>query len=277
MYSVVTPDYFKVMRIPVVSGRAFVDRDDAGSTMVAVINEPLARRIFPGEDPLGKHLTVWRDEKFPREIVGVVGEAKSQSLDSDSELQVYVPERQDAIWGGMSLVVRSKGEPEALTQAVRGEVRALDRNQPVYDVKTLAQVFADSTAYRRLAALLMAGFACVALLLACVGLYGVVSYSVARRTHEIGIRMALGARPRDVLRLVLRQGGALVLAGLCLGVAAAFAATRALTSMLYEVSATDASVYALVALLLAFVALLACLVPARRATKVDPMVALRYE
>jgi putative ABC transport system permease protein len=276
-YSVVTPDYFRALRIPLVRGRAFTDRDDAGSAMVAVINEPLARKIFPGEDPVGKHITVWRDEKFPREIVGVVGEAKPQSLDSDSMLQVYVPERQDASWGGMSLLVRTQGDPEALTQAVRSEVRALDRNQPVYDVKTMSQVVADSTAYRRLAALLMAGFASVALLLACVGLYGVISYAVARRTHEIGIRMALGAQARDVLRLVLRQGGALVLAGVAVGVAAAFAATRALASMLYEVSATDATVYALVALLLSAVALLACLVPARRATKVDPMVALRYE
>ncbi|HKG14027.1 MAG TPA: ADOP family duplicated permease, partial [Pyrinomonadaceae bacterium] len=277
MYSVVTPDYFKVMRVPVVQGRAFEDRDDAGSTMVAVINEPLARRIFPGEDPIGKHVTIWRDEKFPREIVGVVGEAKSQSLDTDSELQVYVPERQDAVWGGMSLVVRAKAEPEALTSAVRGEVRALDRNQPVYDVKTMAQVFADSTAYRRLAALLMAGFACVALVLACVGLYGVISYSVARRTHEIGVRVALGAQGRDVLRLVLSQGMWLALAGVGLGLAIAYAATRVMSSLLYGVSATDTLTFALVSLLLTAAALLACLIPARRATKVDPMEALRYE
>jgi putative ABC transport system permease protein len=276
-YAVVTPDYFRVMRVPLLRGRDFTDRDDAGSTMVAVVSEPLARKIFPGEDPVGKHITIWRDEKFPREIIGVVGEAKPMGLDSDSMLQIYVPERQDAIWGGMSLVVRTKGDPEALTQAVRNEVRTLDRNQPVYDVKTLAQVVADSTAYRRLAALLMAGFACVALLLACVGLYGVISYAVARRTHEIGIRMALGARPSDVLRLVLRQGGALVLAGVGLGAAAAFAASRALASMLYEVSPGDPATYALVAVLLACVALLACIAPARRATKVDPMVALRYE
>jgi putative ABC transport system permease protein len=276
-YSVITPEYFRAMRIPLRAGRDFNDRDDAGSTMVAVINEPLARKIFPGEDPLGKHITVWRDEEFPREIVGVVGETKPNGLDSEPKLQVYVPERQDADWGGMSLVVRAQGDPEALTQAVRNEVRALDRDQPVYDVKTLERVVADSTAYRRLAAVLMAGFACVALVLACVGLYGVISYAVARRTHEIGIRMALGARPRDVLRMVLRQGGALVLAGVGVGVAAALAATRALASMLYEVSAADATVYAFVALLLAAVALVACLVPARRATKVDPMEALRYE
>jgi putative ABC transport system permease protein len=276
-YSVVTPEYFRALRIPIVKGRTFEDRDDVGAEMVAVVNETLARTAFAGEDAIGKQITIWRDEKFPRRIVGVVADARPQSLDADAGPQVYVPERQDAIWGGMSLVVRTKGDPEALTQAVRNEVRALDRNQPVYDVKTLAQVVADSTAYRRLAALLMAGFACVALLLACVGLYGVISYAVARRTHEIGIRMALGARPRDVLRLVLRQGGALVLAGVGLGVAAAFAASRALASMLYEVSPGDPATYALVAVLLACVALLACLVPARRATKVDPMVALRYE
>ncbi len=276
-YSIITPDYFRALRVPVVKGRTFDDRDDAGAEMVAVINETLARTAFAGEDAVGKQITVWRDEKFPRRIVGVVGDVRPDSLDTDAGPQVYVPERQDAIWGGMSLVVRTKGDPEALTQAVRNEVRALDRNQPVYDVKTLAQVVADSTAYRRLAALLMAGFACVALVLACVGLYGVISYAVARRTHEIGIRMALGARPRDVLRLVLREGGALVLAGVGLGAAAAFAASRALASMLYEVSPGDPATYALVAVLLACVALLACIVPARRATKVDPMVALRYE
>jgi putative ABC transport system permease protein len=265
------------MRIPVVRGRSFDERDDADSPMVAVINETLARKAFAGEDPVGKRLTVWRDEKFPREIVGVVGEAKPEGLDSDPMFQIYVPERQDAAWGGLSLVVRTQGDPAALTQAVRGEVRALDPAQPVYDVKTMAQVLSDSTAYRRVTMFLMAGFAAVALLLAAVGIYGVVSYAVAQRTREIGIRVALGAQRKDVLRLVLRQGGALVAAGVAAGVVAALAATRALSSLLYGVSATDASVFALVPALLVAVALAACLVPARRATKVDPMVALRYE
>jgi putative ABC transport system permease protein len=277
-YSVITPGYFKTLRVPVVRGRDFDERDTAEAPMVAVVNEALARTTFAGEDPVGRQLTVWRDEKFPRRIVGVVADVRPDRLDEEAGPQIYVPHAQDAGWGGMSLVVRTKGgEPESLTQAVRGEVRALDRAQPVYDVKTLEQVVADSAAYRRVAALLMAGFACVALVLACVGLYGVVSYAVARRTHEIGIRMALGARPGDVLRMVLRQGGALVLAGVAVGVVAALGAAQALAGILYGVSATDASVYVFVALLLACVALLACLVPARRATKVDPMEALRYE
>jgi putative ABC transport system permease protein len=165
----------------------------------------------------------------------------------------------------------------ALTQSVRGEVRALDRALPVYDVKTLRQVVSDATAYQRVTAVLMAGFALAALLLAGVGLYGVVSYTVAQRTREFGIRVALGAQGRDILRLVLRQGGALVLAGIAAGVAVALAATRVLASLLYGVSATDATVFVLVPALLAGVALLACLVPARRATRVDPMAALRHE
>ncbi|MDQ3744646.1 MAG: ABC transporter permease [Acidobacteriota bacterium] len=276
-FSVVTPDYFRALRIPVLHGRAFTERDDDSSTKVVIINEPLARKVFPGEDPLGKHLTIWRDEKFPREIVGVVGEAKPQGLDADPKLQIYVPHRQDASWGSLSLVVRARGDMGALTQPVRGEVRALDRELPVYDVKTMRQVVSDATAYQRVTAVLMAGFALAALLLAGVGLYGVVSYTVAQRTREFGIRVALGAQGRDILRLVLRQGGALVLAGVVAGVAGALAATRVLASLLYGVSATDATVFVLVPALLACVALIACLVPARRATRVDPMAALRHE
>jgi len=276
-YSVVTPDYFRALRIPVLQGRAFNERDDDSSAKVVVINEPLARKIFPGEDPVGKHLTIWRDEKFPREIVGVVGEAKPQGLDADPKLQIYVPHRQDAQWGGLSLVVRARGDMGTLTQPVRGEVRALDRELPVYDVKMMRQVVSDATAYQRVTAVLMAGFALAALLLAGVGLYGVVSYTVAQRTREFGIRVALGAQGRDILRLVLRQGGALVLAGVAAGVAVALAATRVLASLLYGVSATDATVFVLVPALLACVALLACLVPARRATRVDPIAALRHE
>ena len=191
---------------------------------------------------------------------------------------MYVPHRQDAGWGGLSLVVRARdAQPESLVGRVREEVRALDRELPVYDVKTLAKVVANSTAYRRVAMFLMAGFACAALLLAGVGLYGVVSYSVAQRTHEIGVRMALGAQGRDVLRLVIRQGMAPALLGVGVGLVCALALTRVMSSLLFGVTATDPLTFAGVALLLSVVALVSCYLPARRATKVDPMVALRYE
>ncbi|HWS87835.1 MAG TPA: ABC transporter permease [Pyrinomonadaceae bacterium] len=278
-YAVVTPDYFRALRVPVRAGRAFDERDNMESTKVVVINEAFARKAFPGEDPLGKRIHIWRDEKFLREVVGVVGDVKPDSLDAkEAALQMYVPHRQDAGWGGLSLVVRARGaEPESLVGRVREEVRALDSQLPVYDVKTLRQVVANSTAYRRVAMFLMAGFACSALLLAGVGLYGVVSYSVAQRTREIGVRLALGAQGRDILGLVVRQGMLLTLLGLGAGLACALALTRLIAGLLYGVSAADPLVYVAVSLLLAAVALLACIIPARRAAKVDPMVALRYE
>jgi putative ABC transport system permease protein len=278
-FSVVTPGYFPAMRIPLRAGRVFDERDDANAPKVIVVNETLARKVFAGQDPVGRHVTIWRDEKFPRQVVGVVGDTKPSSLDAAEAPQMYVPHAQDAGWGGLSLAVRARGggDPSALAPLLREEVRALDRQLPVYDVKTMAKVWADSTAYRRVTMFLMAGFAAAALLLAGVGLYGVLSYTVAQRTHEIGIRMALGARGSDVLRLVVRQGMLLTLAGLGVGLAGALLLTRLMTGLLYGVSAADPVVYALVSLLLAAVALLACLVPARRATKVDPMIALRYE
>ena len=277
-YAVVTPGYFRTMRVPLRSGRVFDERDDANAPKVLVINETLARKVFPGQDAVGRHIHIWRDEEFPRRVVGVVGDTKHASLDEDDAPQMYVPHAQDAGWGGLSVAVRTRGgDPSALTPALREEVRALDRQLPVYDVKTAGKVLADSTAYRRVTMFLMAGFAAAALLLAGVGLYGVLSYAVAQRTHEIGIRMALGAQGRDVLRLVVRQGMLLTLAGLGLGLGAALLLTRLMEGLLYGVSAADPAVYALVSLLLGAVALLACLVPARRATKVDPMVALRYE
>jgi len=276
-YFVATPDYFKAMRIPVTAGRLFTERDTKETSPVVVVNESLARRVFPGEDPLGKRLTVWRDEKFAREIIGIVGDVKSGRLDAETGSQIYVPHAQDAAWGGLSLAVRTKSEPEALTAAVRGAVLAIDKNQPVYDIKTMDDALSASIANSRLVVLLFGVFALFALLLATVGIYGVISYSVAQHTHEIGIRMALGAQRTDVLRLVVEQGMKLTLLGVVAGITAALVLTRVMASLLYGVSPTDPLVFAGVGLLLTIVALLACYIPARRASKVDPMVALRYE
>ncbi|MEJ7576813.1 MAG: ABC transporter permease [Pyrinomonadaceae bacterium] len=275
-YFVATPDYFRTMRIPVKTGRLFTERDTVETPPVVVINETLARRVFPGEDPIGKRLTVWRDEKFAREIIGIVSDVKSSRLDAETNSQIYVPYAQDA-WGGLSLAVRTKGEPETLAAGVREAVRALDKNLPGYDIKTMDDVLSASVANNRLVVLLFGVFAMFALLLASIGIYGVIAYSVAQRTHEIGIRIALGAQAKDVLHLVVGQGMRLVVLGVGLGLIGAFVVTRLLVSLLYSVSATDPLVYAGVAVLLTIIALLACYIPARRAMRVDPMVALRYE
>jgi putative ABC transport system permease protein len=276
-YFVVTPGYLETMRINVKAGRSFTERDTAASPPVVIVNENLARRIFAGEDPIGKRITMWPVEKFAREIVGVVGAVKTRELAKETGYQTYVPYAQDAGWGALSLAVRTKGEPEALTTAVRGAILSIDKNQPAYDIKTMDDVFSASVANTRLVALLFGAFSMFALLLASIGIYGVIAYSVAQRTHEIGIRLALGAQTRDVRRMIITQGMVLTLIGAVLGLAAAFAATRVMRGLLYGVSATDPLVFIAVSLLLTVVALLACYIPARRATKVDPMIALRYE
>jgi len=276
-YFVVTPDYFKTMRIPVNTGRSFTDHDTAENPKVVVVNESIVRRVFAGENPIGKRISVWPDEQFPREIVGVVGDVRSSKLDEETGYQVYVPYAQDAGWGSLTLAVRAKGEPDALTSPVRSAIFSIDKNQPAYDVKTMDDVFSASVADTRLVVLLFGVFSFFALLLASIGIYGVIAYSVAQRTHEISIRLALGAETKEVLRMVVTQGMILALIGAGLGLAGAFAATRVMRGLLYGVSATDPMIFIGVSLLLTVVALLACYIPARRATKVDPMTALRYE
>ncbi len=275
-YLVATPGYFRTLQIPLIAGRSFTDQDTEQAPKVIIINETLARQHWPGESPIGKRLTVWRDEKFAREIVGVVGDTKA-TLDTQAGAQMYVPYAQDAGWGSMTLAVRTTVEPSSLAAALRGEIRALDKSVPVYNVKTLNEVVAVSVAPQRTTMLLLSAFAAIALLLALIGIYGVTAYYVTQRTHEIGIRLALGATARDVLQLIIGQGIRLTLFGVGLGLAGAFALTRLMKSLLFEVQATDPLSFSLIALLLTLVAFLACWLPARRATKVDPLVALRYE
>nr|MBA3246809.1 FtsX-like permease family protein [Pyrinomonadaceae bacterium] len=207
----------------------------------------------------------------------IVGDVKSSRLDAETNSQIYVPYAQDAAWGGLSLAVRTKGEPEMLAAGVRGAVRAIDKNLPVYDIKTMDDVLSASVANNRLVVLLFGVFAMFALLLASIGIYGVIAYSVAQRTHEIGIRIALGAQRTDVLGLVVGQGMVPAVIGVIIGLIGAFAVTSIMQGLLYGVSATDPAVFVGVSLLLMIVALTACYIPARRATKVDPIIALRYE
>ncbi len=275
-YLVATPDYFRTLNIPLITGRAFTEQDTEETPKVLIVNETMARRLWPGESPVGKRLTIWRDEKFPREIVGVVGETKP-SLDADPGPQMYVPYAQDSSWSGMSLVIRTNGDQPGMSAAVRNEIRALDKGIPVFNVRTMNDVLATSVAPRRAPVLLLSAFAGVALLLAMIGIYGVTAYYVTQRTQEIGIRMALGAQMSDVLKLVLKGGIALAVIGIAVGLVGAFALTRLMSSLLFGVKPTDVVTFALVSLCLLVTALIACYIPARRATKVDPMVALRYE
>ena len=281
----VTPGYFRAMEIPLVAGRSFTEQDKTGAPPVAVIDEQMAARFFPKGDAVGKRIKLGGAQSpFPwMQIVGVVKHVKHYGPDEEGRVEIYRPYFQlpavpDAqLSRGMSLAVRTTGEPTALTAAIRNAVREVDKDQPVSQVQTMAQVVAGSVASQKFATWLLGIFAATALLLAALGLYGVMAYTVTQRTHEIGIRMALGAAQRDVLRLIVSQGMRLTLVGVALGLVGAFLVMRAMTSLLYGVSAKDPLTYGGVALLLALVALVACLIPARRATKVDPMIALRYE
>jgi putative ABC transport system permease protein len=270
-------NYFRTMQIPLKRGRLFTDQEAAEMRHVVVVNEAFAEKNFPGEDPLGKRVVIdMKNDNQPCEIIGVVGDSKHMKLDAKTEPMSYWP-HPELTYSGMTLVLRVQGEPTAIANAARNVIRTLDPEQPIADVRTMENLIGTSVARARFNTLLLTIFAVVALLLASLGIYGVVAYSVAQRTREIGVRMALGARRMDVLRLVVRRGMTLALGGVALGVPASFALTRLMETLLFNVSATDPLTFAGIPLLLIFVALLACLIPARRAAKVDPMVALRYE
>jgi putative ABC transport system permease protein len=279
-YRAVGVDYFRTMGIPLVKGRDFTAQDEAGSLPVIIVNELFAQRFFPGEDPIGKRIKpgIRIDSNPPlmREIVGVVGDVKWKSLSAEATPEYYAPESQ-APFDTMAIVVRTENDPRSIAGAIRGEVSALDKDVPPYNVGTLQEYVEKSVAQPRLNTLLLVIFAGIALVLTAIGLNGVISYSVTQRTHEIGVRVALGARRGDVLGMVVRQGMVLTAIGIGLGLAGAFALTRLMTSLLYGVSATDPVTFLLISILLSAVALVACIVPARRATRVDPIVALRYE
>ncbi|HEV7844144.1 MAG TPA: ABC transporter permease, partial [Pyrinomonadaceae bacterium] len=274
-YRVVTPRYFEAIGTPIRQGRVFNEQDKKDSPKVVVVNERLARRYFPAGDAVGKRLVI-SEEDGPLEIVGVAADVKNEDLEEEADLTTYRPFQQDP-WWSMALVVRTNSDPKQLAPLVRGEVRAIDQEQPVYNIKTMEQIVDESISAKRLAMLMLGFFAFGALLLAAIGIYAVMSYAVTSRSHEIGIRMALGAQPRDILALVIKQGLILTLIGVGLGLIGALALTRAMTEILYGVKATDPLTFGGISLLLSIVAFIACYVPARRATKVDPMVALRYE
>jgi predicted permease len=271
----VGPDYFATMEMPLTRGRDFTAQDRQGSPDIAIINETMARTLFPHEDPLGKRFRFGTEGPFT-EIVGVARDGKYRSLREEPVPVLYVPFLM-TYRPEMSLLVRSDREPAELSVAVRHELEGLDSRMPFFHVRTLEQQVHDATSQERAAALLTSLFGGLALLLATIGIYGVMSYAVTQRTRDIGIRMALGAQVGDVLKLVLKNGMMLAVIGVIVGIGGAFALTRLVRSMLFGITPTDVLTFAVVTAGLLFVAFIACYLPARRATKVDPLVALRYE
>jgi predicted permease len=272
---IVSHEYFRTMGVTLRQGRYFTEHDTRGEPETVIVDEAMAERFWPDENPIGKRLQRGGAGKW-QVVVGVINDAKQFSAEKEPPITVYYPYEQ-YLARNMYLVVRTTSEPAAMGPVIARAIQALDPDLPVFDVKTMDERLADALARRRLSMLLLGGFAGIALILAAIGIYGVMAYSVNQRTHEIGIRLALGAQTRDILRLVVRQALLLVSVGIAVGLAGALALTRVMASLLYGISATDRLTFVITPLLLAGVALLASYLPARRAAKVDPMIALRYE
>ncbi len=275
-YSIVGPDYFQAMNTPITEGRGFTEHDDQTAPSVVVVNETLARRFWPNQSPIGKRLQLGGVSSAYRQVVGIAKDGKYSLLGEPPTEYLFVPHSQQYA-AKMTLIARTSGQPKSVAEAIRQEVASLDNELPVYGVKTMPEFLDRILSGPRSIAALATIFGVVALLMAAVGLYGVMSYSVAQRTREVGIRMALGASSSRVFSLVLKEGLVLVCAGIGIGLVAAAAVSRLLDSLLYGISSTDALTFVTIPFILALVAMLASYVPARRATKVDPMIALRYE
>jgi putative ABC transport system permease protein len=276
---VVTPGYLRAMETPLLQGRTFTEQDNADAMKVALINQTMANQLWPNQNPIGKRIRFPDSDQNPlrwRTIVGVVSDVSQSALDQKPPLQFYLPHEQFPT-SFNTIVVKTTGKPDEKFAAARNAILSVDSDQAVYNVATLEELQSNSIVLRSFFMLLLTTFAALALLLAVVGIYGVMSYAVTQRTQEIGIRMALGAGAGDVLKLVLRNGMALTAGGVVIGLAGAFALTRLLAVLLFGVRPTDALTFATVSLTLVIAALVACYLPARRAAKVDPLVALRYE
>jgi putative ABC transport system permease protein len=279
-FHTISPGFTGALGVPLLRGRIFSDADNENGPQVALINATMARRFWPNDDPIGRRFIWGHPEKDGKDkwiaIVGVVADMKLYGLDNPARLEVYVPYRQNPD-GDMDLVVRSAVDPASLTSAIRAAVASIDKDQPIFAIQTMQQLVDDSISTRRLTLVLLGVFSALALILAAIGIYGVMAYSVALRTQEIGIRMALGAQNQDVLRLVLGQGARIALFGVAIGLVAAAGLTRLLSTLLFSVTASDPLTFAGVAAVLVIVTLVACYIPARRALRVDPIIALRYE
>ncbi|MBO0798247.1 MAG: FtsX-like permease family protein, partial [Blastocatellia bacterium] len=271
-FRLISPHYFQAMRIPLLEGRDFTDEDEQESRPVVIISEDAARRFWPGQEALGKRLQ-WGGSSQWLTVIGVAGGVRMLQLEDEPRPAIYLPITQSSMY----LVVQTATAPMSLAAAIRSQVQAIDKDQPIANLRTMDQVISNSISQRRFSLLLFGIFAAAALLLATIGIYGVMSYGVAQRTHEISIRVALGARMRDILILIVGEGMKLTLAGVALGLLASLALTRLMKSLLFDVSVTDEPTFLLIAALLSLVALLACYIPARRATRVDPLTALRQQ